>query len=46
MGVLVELGPKKTNKDTFNEAVKGLLREKALVSNLEPTCSLEIENLE
>ena len=45
-GVLVELGPKTTNKSTFCEAVKGLLGEKALVSSLEPMCSLEIRDLD
>ena len=45
-GVLVELGPKTINKVTFCEAVKGLLGEKALVSSLEPTCALEIRDLD
>lgn len=43
--VLVELCSKTTNttnKRTFGEAVNGLLGEKALISNLKSTCSLEI----
>lgn len=41
-GVLVELGP--TSKNTFCEAVKGVLGEKA--SFLGPMCSLEIPDLD
>lgn len=44
-GVLVELCLRTTNKVTFCEVVKGILREKSLVSSLEPTCSLEIRDL-
>lgn len=43
--VLVELGPKRTNKSSFCEAVKGLLEEKAVVSCPNPLCSLEIRDL-
>lgn len=42
--VLVELGPKTISKSRFCEAVKELLGKNALVSSLEPICSLEIRN--
>lgn len=35
-GVLIELGSKTTSKSTFCEAGKGPLREKTLVSSLDP----------
>lgn len=44
-GALFELGPKKTSQNTFCAVIQGLLREKAMVFNLERKCSLGIWDL-
>lgn len=44
--VVVVFSTTTTNKGTFCEAVKRLLGEKTLISNLEPKCSLEIGHLD
>lgn len=45
-GVLLELGDKAKNKEAFCEVIRGILGDSAVVSTLEPRCSLEIRDLD
>lgn len=43
-GILLALGAKTKNKEAFCDIIRGILWEKAVVSALEPRCTLEIRD--